>query len=56
MNNTVETWFENQAEIYYLLAKARQELANKPNQEKSFEVVEKNVLEFKIGQHLFFTK
>ena len=31
-----------------------QELANKPNQGKSYEVVEKNVLGFKTGQHLIF--
>jgi len=52
---TVETWSENQAEIYYsLLIDSCQELANKPNQGKSYEVVEKNVLGFKTGQHLIF--
>ncbi|MBK9223769.1 MAG: type II toxin-antitoxin system RelE/ParE family toxin [Flavobacterium sp.] len=52
---TVETWSENQAEIYYLLLiDSCQELANKPNQGKSYEVVEKNVLGFKTGQHLIF--
>ena len=45
----------NQAEIYYLLLiDSCQELANKPNQGKSYEVVEKNVLGFKTGQHLIF--
>lgn len=52
---TVETWSENQAEIYYsLLIDSCQELANKPNQGKSYEVVEKNVLGFKTVQHLIF--
>lgn len=54
-NYTVETWSENQAEIYYsLLIHSCQELANKPNQGKSYEVVEKNVLGFKTGQHVIF--
>ncbi|MFN3752573.1 type II toxin-antitoxin system RelE/ParE family toxin [Flavobacterium sp.] len=54
-NYTVETWSENQAEIYYsLLIDSCQELANKPNQGKSYEVVEKNVLGFKTGQHAIF--
>lgn len=54
-NYTVETWSENQAEIYYsLLIDSCQELANKPNQGKSYEVVEKNVLGFKTGQHVIF--
>ena len=47
-NYTVETWSENQAEIYYsLLIDSCQELANKPKPGKSYEVVEKNVLGFK---------
>ncbi|WP_291275990.1 type II toxin-antitoxin system RelE/ParE family toxin [Flavobacterium sp.] len=54
-NYTVETWSENQAEIYYsLLIDSCQELANKPNQGKSYEIVETNVLGFKIGQHVIF--
>jgi toxin ParE1/3/4 len=54
-NYTVETWSENQAEIYYsLLIDSCQELAIKPNQGKSYEVVEKNVLGFKTGQHVIF--
>lgn len=54
-NYTVENWTENQAEIYYsLLIDACQELANKPNQGKSYEVVAKNVLGFKTGQHVIF--
>ena len=41
-NYTVNTWSANQAEIYYsLLIDSCQELANKPNQGKSYEVVEK---------------
>lgn len=54
-NYTVETWSENQAEIYYsLLIDSCQELAIKPSQGKSYEVVEKNVLGFKTGQHVIF--
>ncbi len=54
-NYTVETWSENQAEIYYsLLIDSCQELANKPNQGKSYDVVEKNVLGFKTGEHIIF--
>ncbi|MEY2702046.1 MAG: Toxin ParE1 [Bacteroidota bacterium] len=54
-NYTVKTWTENQAEIYYsLLIDSCQELANKPNQGKSYEVVEKNVLGFKTGQYIIF--
>ncbi len=54
-NYTVETWSESQAEIYYsLLIDSCQELANKPNQGKSYEVVEKNILGFKTGQHVIF--
>ncbi|MEK8180152.1 type II toxin-antitoxin system RelE/ParE family toxin [Flavobacterium buctense] len=52
---TAETWSENQASIYYnLLIDSCQELANKPNQGKSYEVVEKNILGFKTGEHLIF--
>ncbi|CAM3944186.1 type II toxin-antitoxin system RelE/ParE family toxin [Flavobacterium cucumis] len=54
-NYTVETWSENQAEIYYsLLIDSCQELANKPNQGKSYEIVEKKVLGYKTGQHVVF--
>ena len=54
-NYTIETWSENQAEIYYsLLIDSCQELANKPNQGKSYEVAERNVLGFKTGQHIIF--
>ena len=54
-NYTIVTWSENQAEIYYsLLIDSCQELANKPNQGKSYEVVERNVLGFKTGQHVIF--
>ena len=54
-NYTVETWSESQAEIYYsLLIDSCQELANKPSQGKSYEVVEKNILGFKTGQHVIF--
>ncbi len=54
-NYTVETWSESQAEIYYsLLIDSCQELANKPSQGKSYEVVEKNILGYKTGQHVIF--
>lgn len=54
-DNTVKTWSENHAEIYYsLLMDSCQELANKPNQGKSYDVVEKNVLGFKTGEHIIF--
>ena len=56
-NYTIETWSENQAEIYYsLLIDSCQEIANKPNQGKSYEVVERNVLGFKTGPHAIFYK
>ena len=52
---TVKTWSENQAEIYYkLLMDSCQELANKPSQGKSYDIVEKNVLGFKTGEHIIF--
>ena len=52
---TVKTWSENQAEIYYaLLMDSCQELAHKPNQGKSYDVVEKNVLGYKTGEHIIF--
>lgn len=52
---TVKTWSENQAEIYYtLLMESCQELANKPNQGKSYDVIEENVLGFKTGEHIIF--
>lgn len=54
-NYTVETWSENQAEIYYsLLIDSFQELANKPNQCKSYAIVETNILGLKTGQHVIF--
>jgi toxin ParE1/3/4 len=54
-NYTVETWSEHQAEIYYvLITNSFQELATKPSQGKSYEVVERNVLGFKVGQHVIF--
>jgi toxin ParE1/3/4 len=54
-NYTVETWSENQAEIYYsLLIDSCQELANKPSLGKSYELVERNILGFRTGQHVIF--
>jgi toxin ParE1/3/4 len=52
---TVNTWSENQAEIYYgLLINSCQKLATEPTLGKSYEVVEQHVLGFKTGQHLIF--
>lgn len=52
---TLKTWSENQAEIYYsLLIDSCQELANKPTKGKSYEVVEKEVLGYKTGEHIIF--
>lgn len=52
---TLKTWSENQAEIYYsLLIDSCQELANKPTKGKSYEVVKKNVLGYKTGEHIIF--
>lgn len=54
---TVKTWTENQAEIYYsLLIDSCQKLAAQPTLGKSYEVVEKNILGFKTGEHLIFYK
>lgn len=54
-NYTVETWSEHQATIYYtLLMDSCKVLANKPNQGKSYDVVEKNILGFKTGEHVIF--
>ena len=54
-NYTVQTWSENQAEIYYsLLIDSCQELANKSSLGKSYDVVEKNILGSKTGQHVIF--
>ena len=54
-NYTVQTWSENQAEIYYsLLIDSCQELANKSSLGKSYDVIEKNILGFKTGQHVIF--
>lgn len=54
-NYTVEHWSETQAERYYaLLIDSCQEIAHKPKLGKSYEVFEKNVLGFKIGEHVIF--
>jgi len=56
-NYTIETWSENQAAIYYsLLIDSCQKLAYNPNHGKSYEIVEKNILGFRVGQHLIFYK
>ncbi|WP_072943124.1 type II toxin-antitoxin system RelE/ParE family toxin [Flavobacterium granuli] len=52
---TVKTCSENQAEIYYsLLIDSCQELANKPNLGKPYEIVKKEVLGYKIGEPIIF--
>lgn len=52
---TVKNWSENQAAIYYSwLMDSCRELANKPNQGKSYDFVERNVFGFKTGEHIIF--
>lgn len=52
---TVKPWSENQAEIYYsFLIDSCQKLAAEPTIGKSYEVLEKDVLGFKTGDHLIF--
>jgi toxin ParE1/3/4 len=52
---TVENWSENQAEIYYsMLIESCRFLSNLPNQGKSYEIVERNILGYKTGQHIIF--
>ena len=52
---TIDNRSENQAELYYsLLIDSCQEIAHKPKPGKSYEIVEKNVLGFKTGQHVIF--
>jgi toxin ParE1/3/4 len=52
---TIKTWSENQAEIYYsLLIDSCQKLATEPTLGKSYEIIAKNVLDFKTGEHLIF--
>lgn len=54
---TVKTWSANQAEIYYsLLVESCQKLAAEPTLGKSYEIIAKNVLGFKTGEHLIFYK
>ncbi len=52
---TTNVWSENQAEIYYtLLINTCTELAIKPDQGKSYEVITNNILGYKAGQHVIF--
>lgn len=54
-NYTSNAWSEKQAEIYYtLLINTCNELAVKPDQGKSYEVITNNILGFKAGQHVIF--
>ena len=52
---TFKTWSVNRGEIYFgLLIDSCQKLATEPTLGKSYEVLEKDVLGFKTGQHLIF--
>ncbi len=54
-NYTINVWSEKQAEIYYtLLINTCNELAIKPDQGKSYEVITNNIFGFKAGQHVIF--
>ena len=48
-NYTIETWSENQAEIYYsLITDSFQDIANNPSAGKSYELVVKKYLVSKL--------
>ena len=52
---TVKTWSENQAETYYvLLIDSCNELAKYPAKGKNYDIVEKDLLACKTGQHIIF--
>ncbi len=52
---TIAKWSEKQAEIYYdLLMDSCQELAEKPLRGKTYDIIEKNVLGYKAGEHIIF--
>ncbi len=54
---TITNWSEHQAEIYYLLLiDACKDLASNPTKGKPYEIVEENLLGFKIGEHIVFYK
>ena len=50
-----EVWSESQADkYYYMLLDSCQELADEKVSGKSYEEVSKDILGFKIGQHIIF--
>jgi len=52
---TVEEWSQNQAEKYYNLIMAScLDLTNNPQLGKAYDVLIKNVLGYKCGQHIIF--
>ena len=52
---TIETWSENQAEKYYNLIMAScMDLANNPQLGKSYDIISKNMLGYKCGEHIIF--
>ncbi len=54
-NYTIETWFEIQAEKYYgLLIASCDDLANNPELGKNYDIISKEVLGFKSGEHIIF--
>lgn len=54
-NYTTNVWSEKQSEIYYtLIINTCIELATKPDQGKSYEVIANSILGFKAGQHVIF--
>ncbi len=52
---TVETWSEKQAETYYeLIIESCQRLVEEPMRGKFYEVIDKNILGYKTGEHISF--
>jgi toxin ParE1/3/4 len=50
---TIETWSEMQAEKYYdLLLASCEDLANKPELGRNYDIVTKGILGFKSGKHI----
>ena len=52
---TVEQWSENQAQTYYsLIMTTCLDLANNPQLGKSYNIISKNLLGYKCGEHIIF--
>ncbi len=52
---TVETWSEKQAETYYgLIIDSCHQLVEEPMRGKLYEVVDKNIMGYKTGEHIIF--